>query len=64
MTKDGYQKITTGEDTGKDGFISLLLFQWMDNIFKAGSTGTIEERDFAPLSRENSTTSYSKRLQT
>ena len=64
MTKDGYQKITTGEDTGKDGFISLLLFQWMDNIFKAGSTGTIEESDFAPLSRENSTASYSKRLQT
>ena len=64
MTKDGYQKITTGEDTGKDGFISLLLFQWMDNIFKTGSTGTIEESDFAPLSRENSADSYSKRLQT
>lgn len=64
MTKDGYQKITTGEDTGKDGFISLLLFQWMDNIFKTGSTGTIEESDFAPLLRENSTASYSKRLQT
>ena len=52
------------EDTRKDGFISLLLFQWMDNIFKTGSTGTIEESDFAPLLRENSTASYSKRLQT
>ena len=65
MTRDGYQKITTGENTKKYGFISLLLlFQWMDDIFKAGSTGTIEESDFAPLSRENSTDSYSKRLQT
>ena len=36
----------------------------MDNIFKIGSTGTIKESDFAPLSRENSTASYSKRLQT
>lgn len=64
MTRDGYQKIITGENTKKYGFISLLLFQWMDNIFKTGSTGTIEESDFAPLSRENSTASYSKRLQT
>ena len=64
MTRDGYQKITTGENTKKYGFISLLLFQWMDNIFKTGSTGTIEESDFAPLLRENSTASYSKRLQT
>ena len=64
MTRDGYQKITTGENTKKYGFISLLLFQWMDNIFKAGSKGTIEESDFAPLSRENSTDSYNKRLQT
>ena len=31
----------------------------MDNIFKIGSTGTIKESDFAPLSRENSTASYS-----
>lgn len=64
MTRDGYQKIITGENTKKYGFISLLLFQWMDNIFKTGSTGTIGESDFAPLSRENSTASYSKRLQT
>ncbi|PFX18817.1 Multidrug resistance-associated protein 4 [Stylophora pistillata] len=64
MTRGGYQKIATDENTKKYGLMSLLLFQWMDAIFKTGSRGTVEESDFPPLSRENSTDTYTKRLQT
>lgn len=64
MARGGYQKIATDENTKKDSLMSLILFQWMDAILKTGNRGTVEESDFPPLSRENSTDSYTKRLHT
>ena len=64
MTRGGYQRITIGDDTEKVSFVSLFFFQWMNNILKTGSQGTLEESDFVPLSRENTTESFTERLQT
>ena len=64
MKRGGYQKIPIGDGTEKVSFVSLFFFQWMNNIFTTGSQGTLEESDFVPLSRENTTDSFTERLQT
>ena len=64
MTRGGYQKITITDQTEKVSFISLLFFRWMNVFFKIGSQRTLEESDFLPLSRENSTEFLTEHLQT
>ena len=64
MTKGGYQKISTTDETEKVSFISFLFFQWMNDIFKTGRQRTLDENDFVPLSKENSTDFLAGRLQT
>ena len=63
MARGGYQRITIGDDTEKVNFVSLVFFQWMNNIFKTGSQGNLEESDLVPLSRENTTGSLTDLLQ-
>ena len=64
MPGNGYKKISTDEDdTGNASFFSLLLFQWMNSIFKTGSKRTINQTDFLPLSKENSACFVTGKLQ-
>ena len=44
-------------------FVSLLLFQWMNSIFKIGSERPLDENDFLPLSKENSASFLTDQLQ-
>ena len=43
--------------------MSLLFFQWMNNIFKIGSERPLDENDLLPLSKENSSTFLTNQLQ-
>ena len=43
--------------------VSLLLFQWMNSIFKIGSERPLDENDFLPLSKENSACFLTDQLQ-
>jgi len=53
MARNGYQKTTNDADTEKVSFASLLLFQWMNIVFKTGSEHALDENDFLPLAKEN-----------
>ena len=57
-----YKKIPNDDHTKKVSFVSLLLFQWMNSVFKTGSERALDENDF--LSEENTTSSVTERLQT
>ena len=63
MTRKGYLKISTNEDKEKVSFLSLLLFRWMNSIFKIGSERPLHENDFLPLSKENSASFLTDQLQ-
>ena len=52
--KSGYKKISTDEDKVNVSFLSALLFQWMNSVFKIGSERPLDQTDFLPLSHENS----------
>ena len=65
MPRNGYKKLYTNEDdTEEPSYVSLLLFQWMNVIFKAGSEQTLNQTDFLPLSKENSTCFVTEKLRT
>lgn len=63
MTKNRYKTIPTGDDKEKSSFISLLLFRWMNTVFKTGGERALEQNDFLPLSKENSTCLLTEQLQ-
>ena len=63
MARTGYNKVSTNEETKAVSFVSLLLFQWMNSIFKIGSERPLDENDFLPLSKENSTSFLTDQLQ-
>ena len=63
MARKGYSKISPSEDKGSVSFVSLLLFQWMNSIFKTGSERPLDENDFLPLSKENSVSFLTDQLQ-
>ena len=64
MATNDYKKIPNDEDAEKVSFVSLLLFQWMNSVFKTGSERALDENDFLPLSNKNTTSSVTERLQT
>ncbi|KAL9956480.1 hypothetical protein ACROYT_G037960 [Oculina patagonica] len=64
MARNGYKKISSDDDVEKVSFVSLLLFQWMNSVFKIGNKRALEECDFLPLSKENTTRSLTEQLQT
>lgn len=53
MERNGYKKITSDAGTKKASFVSLLFFQWMNNVFKTGSERALQENDFLPLPEDN-----------
>ena len=61
--KDGYRKISTDEDKESVSFLSALLFQWMNSVFKIGSERPLDQNDFLPLSHENSACFLTDKLQ-
>ena len=63
MARNGYNKISPSEDKERVSFLSLLLFQWMNSIFKIGSERQLDENDFLPLSKENSASFLTDLLQ-
>ena len=63
MARNGYNKISPSEDKERVSFLSLLLFQWMNSIFKKGSERPLDENDFLPLSKENSASFLTDQLQ-
>ena len=63
MSRNGYKKISTVEGTEEVSFVSLLLFQWMNNVFKIGSERAVDENDFLPLSKENFASFLTEQLQ-
>ena len=63
MAPNGYRKISsTNNSAEKVGFVSSLLFQWMNDVMKTGSKRTLEEGDFVPLSNENTSQSATELL--
>ena len=62
MTKNRYKTIPTGDDKEKSSFVSLLLFRWMNTVFKTGGERALEQNDFLPLSKENSTCLLTEQL--
>ena len=63
MARNGYNKISPSENKERVSFLSLLLFQWMNSIFKTGSERPLDEHDFLPLSKENSASFLTDQLQ-
>ena len=55
--------MTIDKDVEKIYFVSLLLFQWMNSVFKIGSERPLDENDFLSLSRENSASILTDQLQ-
>lgn len=64
MAKGGYKTISTEDDEEKSSFASLLLFTWMNVIFKIGGERALEQHDFLPLSKANSTCLLTEQLET
>ena len=64
MKRSGYKKIAAEDSQENVSIISLLLFRWMNELVKTGSERALEQSDFVPLSKENSTCSVTEKLQT
>ena len=63
MARNGYNKTSHSEDKKRVNFLSLLLFQWMNSIFKIGSERPLDENDLLPPSKENSASFLTDQLQ-
>ena len=63
MAKNGYRKISSDGEEKRAGFVSFLLFHWMNGVFKTGSERPLEVNDLLPLPEENVTSSLIDRLQ-
>ena len=58
-----YKKLSSSNEEEKVSFVSVVFFQWMNIIFKTGSERVLQESDFLPLAKENSTCSVVRKLQ-
>ena len=64
MAKSSYKRINNDAHTEHVSFLSILCFQWMNAVLKTGNERVIEESDFLPLAKENTTCSVIELLQT
>ena len=64
MKRSGYRKITEKDSKENLNILSILFFQWMNEVVKIGSERTLEQNDFLPLSKENKTRPATEKLQT
>lgn len=63
MAPNGCRKITSTNDFAeKVDFVSILLFQCMNDVMKTGNQRALEESDFEPLSNEDTSQSVTVRL--
>ena len=62
MAKHRYKKIPDGVD--RVNFMYLLLFRWMNIVFKTGNERALEKTDFLLLAKENSSCLLTEQLQT
>ena len=62
MKRDGYEKVSSNGKKQNASFLSLLLFQWMNSVFKIGSKRPLEQSDFLSLPNGNVTCSIIKQL--
>lgn len=62
--KPGYEKIPSDAEKEKVSLFSLLFFSWMNIVFKTGSKRALEQTDFLPLARENTSCFLMEQLQT
>ena len=62
-TRKGYKKISTSDDKEIVSIVSFLFFQWMNSVFKTGSERSLDQNDFLPLSKENSSSLLTDQLQ-
>ena len=63
MARTAYKKISTNEHKEKVSFLSFLLFQWLNSLFKIGSERPLDENDFLPLQKENFASFLTDKLQ-
>ena len=63
MARNGYKKISNDADKEKLSCLSLLFFHWMNDVFKMGNERALEENDFLPLAKENTSCSVIQQLQ-
>ena len=63
MARNGFKKISNDADKEKLSFLSLLFFHWMNDVFKMGNERALEENDFLPLAKENTSCSVIQQLQ-
>ena len=65
MTRHGYREISQDDEKTpqKVGFVSYVLFLWMNSVFRTGQNQVLEQSDFLPLSKENSTSFLTQNLQ-
>ena len=63
MARTEYKKISKNEEKEAVSFVSLLLFRWMNSIFKIGSERPLDENDFLSLSKENTASFLTDQLQ-
>ena len=63
MARNGYNKVSPSEDKESVSCLSLLLFQWMNSIFRTGNERPLDDNDFLPLSKEHSASFLTDQLQ-
>ena len=63
MGRNGYEKISTDNEKENVSFVSLLFFRWMNKTFTTGSERALDENDLLPLSKENSASFLTEKLQ-
>ena len=64
MAKNGYKNISNDADVEEVSFESLLLFRWMNIVFKTGNERPLEKTDFLPHAKVNSSCFATEQLQT
>ena len=55
--------MTIDKDAEKIYFVSLLLFKWMNSVFKKGSERLLDENDYVTAFKENSDSFLTDKLQ-
>lgn len=65
MKRSGYKKISADKNSGNSSSIfSVLLFQWINDVINIGSRRPLEQSDFLPLCKDNSTCLVTEKLET
>lgn len=64
--RSGYGKnsrVENEEESQEAGYLSALLYQWMNSIFKTGAQRPLYQEDFLPLTKDDSAFFLTNKLQ-